>query len=661
MTQDWQKANRDYLMASLATIQELLEHHAAGSKSKDKAERGKQAVRREEEALAALPSPSALEMLCAIFGLAPFERDILLLCAGIELSSDFARYCASAQGSDDCAYPTFSLALGILPESHWSALAPASPLRYWRLIEVGQGSSLTSSPLRLDERILHYLTGVQQLDKRLIDSVLPPPQEQDFVETQRIVVDRIINLWSPNDGISEWSVVQLCGIDHATKGTMVAKACEALGSPLYVIHADDAQPGSDWRAMILLWEREARLSGNVLMIDCGVEEVPETKRFVHAFADRLMGRLAIASRDALPLSSRRMITLDVQRPTTTEQQSLWQATLGPTAAQLDGDIDHLVSQFSLSQTHIRTAAAEALTPFKDTKITCDDPVEDLGRRLWEACLVQARPRLDGTAQRIELKAAWDELVLPELQLQTLRTMAIQSRHRARVYEEWGFAAKSARGLGLSALFTGPSGTGKTMAAEILARELKLDLYRIDLSAVVSKYIGETEKNLRRVFDGADAGGAVLLFDEADALFGKRSEVKDSHDRYANIEISYLLQRMESYRGLAILTTNFEEALDTAFMRRLRFVVHFPFPDAGLRAEIWRRIFPAEVPTNGLDYGKLARLNVAGGDIRNIAMSAAFIAAGEDGKVDMQHLLQATRGEYAKLKKTLTDSEIGDWT
>ena len=661
MTQDWQKANRNYLMASLATVQELLEHHAAGSKSRDKAERNKQAVRREKEAHAALPAPSALETLGAIFGLSPFERDMLLLCAGMELSSDFARCCASAQGNDERAYPTFSLALGVLPESYWSALAPASPLRYWRLIEIGQGSSLTSSPLRIDERILHYLTGVHQLDKRLIDSVLPPPQEQDFVETQRVVVDRIVNLWSLNDGIPEWPVVQLCGIDHSTKGAIVAKACDTLGSPLYVIHADDAQPGSDWRAMILLWEREARLSGNILMIDCGVEEVPETKRFVHAFAGRLTGRLAIASRDAMPLSSRRMITLDVQRPTTAEQQSLWQATLGPTALHLDGEIDHLVSQFSLSQTHIRTAAAEVLSALNDSQTDTTTSTEALGHRLWEACLVQARPRLDGTAQRIELKAAWDELVLPQLQLQTLRTMAIQSRHRARVYEQWGFAAKSARGLGLSALFTGPSGTGKTMAAEILARELKLDLYRIDLSAVVSKYIGETEKNLRRVFDGAEAGGALLLFDEADALFGKRSEVKDSHDRYANIEISYLLQRMESYRGLAILTTNFEEALDTAFLRRLRFVVHFPFPDAGLRAEIWRRIFPMEVPTNGLDYGKLARLNVAGGDIRNIAMSAAFMAAGEDGPVDMHYLLRATRGEYAKLKKALTDSEIGDWT
>jgi SpoVK/Ycf46/Vps4 family AAA+-type ATPase len=214
---------------------------------------------------------------------------------------------------------------------------------------------------------------------------------------------------------------------------------------------------------------------------------------------------------------------------------------------------------------------------------------------------------------------------------------------------------------VSALFAGASGTGKTLAAEVLAAQLRLDLYRIDLSQVVSKYIGETEKNLRRVFDAAEGGGAVLLFDEADALFGKRSEVKDSHDRYANIEVSYLLQRMEAYRGLAILTTNMKEALDPAFLRRIRFVLHFPFPDAALRAEIWRRIFPPQAPTEGLEIPHLARLNVAGGNIRNIALGAAFLAAAEDRPVRMEHLLQAARSEYAKLEKPLTASEIGGWT
>jgi SpoVK/Ycf46/Vps4 family AAA+-type ATPase len=238
---------------------------------------------------------------------------------------------------------------------------------------------------------------------------------------------------------------------------------------------------------------------------------------------------------------------------------------------------------------------------------------------------------------------------------------VQVRRRATVYGRWGFAERSNRGLGISALFAGASGTGKTMAAEVLANELELDLYKIDLSQVVSKYIGETEKNLRRVFDAAEEGGAILLFDEADAIFGKRSEVKDSHDRYANIEVSYLLQRMEAYSGLAILTTNMKSSLDTAFLRRIRFVVHFPFPDAAQRAAIWQRIFPPETPTQGLRPERLAQLNIAGGNIRNIALAAAFLAAEEDeAPVSMGHMLQAARGEYTKIEKALTNEEVRGW-
>jgi SpoVK/Ycf46/Vps4 family AAA+-type ATPase len=231
---------------------------------------------------------------------------------------------------------------------------------------------------------------------------------------------------------------------------------------------------------------------------------------------------------------------------------------------------------------------------------------------------------------------------------------VHVRHRLTVYETWGLRRGRTRGLGTTALFAGPSGTGKTLAAEVLAADLDLDLYRVDLSAVVSKYIGETEKNLRQVFDAAEDGGAVLLFDEADALFGKRGEIRDSHDRYANIEIAYLLQRMEEYRGLAVLTTNLGDALDAAFMRRLRFVIEFPFPDATLRAEIWRRVFPTETPTAGIDAERLARINVAGGSIRNIAVGAAFMAAGDGGVVRMDHVLAAARGECAKLEQPLPD-------
>jgi len=251
-------------------------------------------------------------------------------------------------------------------------------------------------------------------------------------------------------------------------------------------------------------------------------------------------------------------------------------------------------------------------------------------------------------------------VLADAQKQILRQLAAQARYRMTVYESWGFAEKGRRGLGISALFSGASGTGKTLAAEVLARELELDLYRIDLSGVVSKYIGETEKNLKQVFDAAEEGGVLLLFDEADALFGKRSEVKDSHDRYANIEVGYLLQRMENFQGLAILTTNLKSSLDKSFQRRLRFTVDFPFPDAAQREAIWQRVFPSRTPLKNVNPKLLAQLNMTGGSIRNIALNSAFLAAEAHGAVAMEHLLQAARLEAIKIERPLSDTETRGW-
>jgi SpoVK/Ycf46/Vps4 family AAA+-type ATPase len=316
-----------------------------------------------------------------------------------------------------------------------------------------------------------------------------------------------------------------------------------------------------------------------------------------------------------------------------------------------GHIDEMVAQFNLSVPAIRHSVSLAFTDAES-----DEPPD---KRLWNACRAQARMRLDDLARRIEPAADWDDLVVPEPEKRLLHDIAVQVARRATVYTAWGFAHRTNRGLGISALFVGPSGTGKTMASEVLAQTLRLDLYHIDLAGIVSKYIGETEKNLRRVFDAAEDSGAILFFDEADALFGKRSEVKDSHDRYANIEVSYLLQRMEAYRGLAVLATNNKSAVDTAFLRRIRFVVNFPFPDARQRAEIWRRVFPASTPTDGLDVARLARLNVAGGNIRNIALNAAFHAADAGEPVRMAHILRAARAEFAKLDKPLTEIGIRD--
>jgi SpoVK/Ycf46/Vps4 family AAA+-type ATPase len=323
-------------------------------------------------------------------------------------------------------------------------------------------------------------------------------------------------------------------------------------------------------------------------------------------------------------------------------------------------VEKFVSQFNLTSETIRKVGAEVFANGITQEGNGDADPEKLEKKLWRACCKYTRPQIDELAQRIGPMANWDEIVLPDVQKNMLREIAAQVRQRNKVYSEWGFAKKNLRGLGISALFTGESGTGKTMASEVLANELQLDLYRIDLSKVVNKYIGETEKNLKRIFDAAEDGGAILLFDEADALFGKRSEVKDSHDRYSNIEVSYLLQRMETYRGLAILTTNMKGALDKAFLRRIRFVVQFPFPDITQRAEIWSKVFPTDTPRIDLNIDHLARLNVAGGNIRNIALNAAFIAADEGNPVLMSHIFRAAKTEYDKLEKPLTNIEVKVW-
>jgi SpoVK/Ycf46/Vps4 family AAA+-type ATPase len=264
--------------------------------------------------------------------------------------------------------------------------------------------------------------------------------------------------------------------------------------------------------------------------------------------------------------------------------------------------------------------------------------------------------MEQLAQRIDVKTDWDQLVLPKEQNVLLHQITDQVTQRNRVYDDWGFRKLINRGLGINALFSGESGTGKTMAAEVIASALELDLYRIDLSSVVSKYIGETESNLRKLFDAAEDSGAILFFDEADALFGKRSDVKDSHDRYANIEVIYLLQRMESYGGLAILATNTKESMDKAFMRRLRFIVDFPFPGPELRKEIWRKVFPSNTPVDeGLDYERLAKLNLTGGSIFNTALNAAFMAAQEDGLVTMSLVLNSARTEFRKLRRSVKES------
>ena len=658
---EWLEANQRWLTLALDELGETLGRHRVDShgSAPDASPSRRQAAL--DSYAGSMQVPPALEVLCETFRLSRFERNILLLCAGVELDGEFARRSADALGQRHPIAPTYSLALAALPDAHWSALAPGSPLRRWRLVEIKPGDSLTTSPLQIDERILHYVAGISYLDPRLESLLEPLAPGGDLVPSYHGVAERIGELWSNASVDLALPVVQLHGQDPEAKHLIVTTACKALGFTAYRFDSAllPASP-AELDALSRLWAREAALIAGVLVIDCHDVDAGDAARrsAIKHFFETTSGALVAATRTREFDLRRSSLALDVPPLTRGEQLAVWRSLLNSGRRTVNGECFALVSQFNLGATAIQAAAREVLA--RPASLGDRSTPDELATDLWAACCARARPALGNLAQRIEPRARWDDLVLPASKVEILHQVAMQVRHRYTVYDEWGFAAKSARGLGISALFWGHSGTGKTMAAEVLANELSLDLFRIDLSSVVSKYIGETEKNLRQIFDAAEAGGAILLFDEADALFGKRSEVKDSHDRYANFEVSYLLQRMEEYRGLAILTTNVKTALDPAFQRRIRFIVQFPFPDAAHRAEIWRRSFPSGAPIEDLDVIKLARLNIAGGHIRNIALNAAFRAADERASVQMRHLLSAARSEYAKMEKPLTDAETREW-
>jgi hypothetical protein len=649
-TEVWLLANQQSLMAEVAAVRAAL--------LRDDSNGPAVSARPHDDPPGGSPetTPSALDAVCACFGMSGFERRIVVLCAALELDGHFGEVLGAAQGHSALAHPTFGLALAVFPDAHWSALAPWAPLRRWRLIEPAAGP-LTSAALHIDEWLLHVLAGTGGLDRRLEAFVEPLARAGPLPASAERAVKALTTAWSrPGPSVP----VALRGPARQPKRAIFAEACARLGWQPYVLDAADLPPGAAERSdLVCLWEREALLDRAALLIEGGGVGEPGARGSLERFVDRLSTPVAVAAAGGARAGTRQCVTVDAPMPTSTEQRDLWVAALGHLDgfASLNGSLDRVVAQFDFDAEAIEAAAVRALGEWEGGA----DHVPEPGRRVWEACRRSARGALDDLAERLDSTATFDDLVVPEAQREVLGEILAHVRHRRRVYDEWQMSGPSRRGLGISALFAGPSGTGKTLAAEVLANALALDLHRIDLSQVVSKYIGETEKNLRRIFEAASESGAVLLFDEADALFGKRSEVRDSHDRYANVEISYLLQAMESYRGLAVLTTNMRSALDPAFLRRLRFVVTFPFPGPAERALIWRRVFPPAAPTQGLDVQKLAQLSVAGGNIRTIALHAAFAAAEAGVPIGMREVLRAAAAEYAKLERPLSDTEIGGWT
>ncbi len=617
-------------------------------------ERVTQAAHALQSAATGMQPPPALAILAQQFGLSTFEQQIMILCIGMELDTGIAGLCARCQNDPSRAYPTFALGLSLFTEPAWDALSPDHPLRYWRLIEISQapGQPLTASPLRTDERIVNYVKGLNHLDDRLSDLVSPmvePEPPGDLPPSLRSIVEALTRRLGTSEADERWPLIQLLGVDSATKQAVAREAARGTHLQLYTIPSGSIPPApADAETFVRLWQRENLLLPLALYVDASDAPTdPGGHRSpVSRFLGKVRGTLFLDTREPWPGLDQPTVTYEIAKLPFAEQSAAWEAALGSAAGKNPAI---LAGQFNLSFPAIRRIAREAMAETGGPR-----PLEE---RLWAGCLEATRPQLDILARRIDPKATWDDIVLPVAETSLLHRIADQVRQRATVYETWGFSRKLNRGLGISALFAGDSGTGKTMAAEVIANDLRLNLYRIDLSAVVSKYIGETEKNLSRLFDAAEDGGSILFFDEADALFGKRSEVKDSHDRYANIEINYLLQRMEAYSGLAILATNMKGALDPAFLRRLRFVVNFPFPAPAERKGIWEKAFPPDVPRENIDAEHLSTLNLTGGQIHNIALQASFLAAQEGSLVTMALILQAARTEFRKNERPINELDF----
>jgi hypothetical protein len=594
--------------------------------------------------------PPALAVLANRLGLSAFERELLLLCIGMELDTRFPALCAQAQHDPTKPYPTFALAFAVLDQPSWDALSPERPLRYWRLLDIHQPGSLPliGAALSADERVVNFVKGMNYLDDRLMPlltalapATLPP--------SQRAIADRILDGLRHVPAGEALPAVQLLGSDSVSKQGVAHAIADAFGAQAYRLSAELLPSAiAEQETLIRLWQRESQLLPIALYIDAtDIERSDATAVLVKRFLARAGGLSFVDTHEPWANTANHTLSVDVAKPTAIEQRSLWQRLLGDAAGRQP---QHLAGHFDFNLGKIEQIAHTALA-------AVEQKPEALAKSLWQGALAHTRPALDQLAQRIEPKAGWDDLKLPDSEKNLLHQIADQVAQRGTVYDDWGFRERMNRGLSISALFAGESGTGKTMAAEVIASELGLSLYRIDLSAVVSKYIGETEKNLRKLFDAAENGGAILFFDEADALFGKRSEVKDSHDRYANIEVNYLLQRLESFHGLAILATNMKGSLDSAFLRRLRFVINFPFPGVAERKAIWASVFPAKAATTALDIERLARLALTGGSIQGIAVNAAFMAAKAGVQIGMPLLLDAARAEYRKLDKPINEADF----
>jgi AAA+ superfamily predicted ATPase len=626
-------------------------------------------IRARERATAADGTAPRLVALADRFDLERRHVDALLVALAPELDRKYETVYGYLRDDVTERRPTVDLALRTLYRSASDRLAGRSlfagrsPLRRYRLVRLGddRGRPLLSRHVTVDERVVAFLLGSDEVDEELagVAEVATPRASLSSLAVGDDRRDRLAALVDTGGREPEPGppMAYLHGPHGVGKRAAVEALCAAVGTP--VLRADArAVVERDAGELLARLIREAHLQGAALSVEhlvplpdgssVGLDDVV---RELDSFAGRvfLSGTDALPTRTQLRVSDHEFGSVRLPRPSYERRRALWEAV-----DSLPGDADaaELAATFRLTGGQIADAVETAERLANGDGLSAES--------IYRGCRAQSTGTLDALARRIEPGYTWADIVLPADELAHLREVAARVRHQGTVYSDWGFADRFSLGNGLTVLFSGPSGTGKTMAAEIVAGDAGLDLYRIDLASVVSKYVGETEKNLGTLFDEAEDSSAILLFDEADALFGKRSEVGDAHDRYANIEVDYLLQRVEEHGGTVVLTTNFEGNIDDAFRRRIHLGVEFPRPDRDSREAIWRKVFPEETPVDGLDVEFLSSLELTGGNVKNVALTAAFLAADDDASVGMEHVVRAARREFQKTGRLIDPEEFGEY-
>ncbi|NCR09317.1 MAG: ATP-binding protein [Microcystis aeruginosa LG13-11] len=627
---------------------------------------------------------SRLAWLKQTFDLSDFDLALIVIALAPELDLRYERLYAYLQDDVTRRRPTVDLALNLLcssaPTKLWqrSRVAPDAPLIRHRLLHLLADPHQVQPPLlacylKPDEQLIRYLLGQEGLDSRLATfcELVGPRGERSSplldAKIQQALIALALQAREANQPLHLYF--------HGPQGVGKRQAAEAIALKLdmRLLVADIATAiaaKTELESILPLLLREAQFQDGVLYLQ-GIdalgsqEQVNNYQRLWEAIAQfpsiAIIGGVA-PSLSEIPGSTRTILPVSFPLPDFAQRRDNWQAYLSQSGISRPAqELDTLADRFRLTPEQIGDAVASAQHQARwQAAQASQEPPHSLSLEdLLAAARAHSGQALTSLARKISPRSTWNDLILPSEGLTQLQEICHQVKHHHLVCGQWGFEEKLSLGKGLNALFSGSPGTGKTMAAEVIAKELHLDLYKIDLSQVVSKYIGETEKNLERIFTAAQSANAILLFDEADALFGKRSEVKDAHDRYANLEIAYLLQKMEEYEGVTLLTTNLRQNLDEAFTRRIRFIVEFPFPEADYRLQIWRRIWPKQTPLAAdVDLEGMARqFKLAGGNIRNIALAAAFLAAENSQCVTMKHLLQATKREFQKMGRLIGEEEF----